>query len=163
MTSNPGLFAFPTVLHEVLAVNPTAPASTSAFKMQGLGVLFTPVRTGMVFCKISAHVVATTTTTTVGSGIIVQGMYGAIVSGTAPPANASAPLGSAVTFTAARNWASGVTFTTTEDAYEPIEVAGVIPGLQIGQQYWFDLQAESLVTASLFGLANVQVDAFEIT
>jgi hypothetical protein len=61
----------------------------------------------------------TSTTTTVGDGIILQLYYGPVVSGTAPPANSNAAPASAVQIGATMEWATGVTLTTAASSFIP--------------------------------------------
>jgi hypothetical protein len=124
----------------------TAPASTSAYKMQGFGELFTPQASGRVLILFQAVVNASATT--VGNGINVQLYYGPISSGTAAPANAAAIPTNAVAVGPVVTWATGVTLTTAADSFIPLAAQGVVLGLTIGQQYWFDVAAESVTTVS---------------
>ena len=69
--------------------NPTAPANTTAYNMQGLGALLTPATpSGQVLVIISGTL--TDSATTVGEGIKLQLYYGPMVAGVAAPANAGA-------------------------------------------------------------------------
>lgn len=141
--------------------NPTAPASTSLYKMQGLAALITPTTpAGNILCIISA--VLTDSATTVGEGINLQLYYGPIVSGTAPPANTNSPPNNAVALGPIMSWATGVTLTTQADLLQPIVVHGVAKGLSPGQQYWFDVAAESITTASDVAMTNCHVTLVEI-
>lgn len=141
--------------------NPTAPASTSAFAMQGLAALITPsCPPGNVLVMITAY--CTDTATTVGEGIALQLYYGPIVNGVAPPANAGAIPNNAVALGPIMKWATGVTLTTAADLFQPIVVHGVAKGLTPGQQYWFDVAAESIIGASVVALVNVHVTLVEI-
>ncbi len=144
-----------------LPANPTAPASTSAFLMQGLAALITPAAPpGNVLAMISA--VLTDGATTVGEGISLQLYYGPIVNGVAPPANAGAIPNNAVALGPVMKWATGVTLTTAADLFQPILVHGIAKGLTPGQQYWFDVAAESIIGASQVAMTNVHVSLAEI-
>ncbi len=124
--------------------NPTAPASTSAYKMQGLGALITPsTPAGNILCIISGTL--TDGATTVGEGINLQLYYGPMVNGVAAPANAAAIPAAGVSASPVMTWATGVTLTTAADSFAPFTIHGVVKGLIPGQQYWFDLAAESVI------------------
>lgn len=127
--------------------SPTAPASTSAYKCQGLGALITPVTpSGKVLAIITGTLNAGQTT--VGTGINLQLAYGPISSGVAAPANAAALPASGTTVGNVVTWETGVTLTTAADSFVPFTVSAVLTGLTPGQQYWVDLMAESITTAS---------------
>lgn len=141
--------------------NPTAPASTSAYKMQGLGALITPVTpAGFVLCLISGTL--TDGATTVGEGINLQLYYGQMVSGVAAPANAAAAPANAVALGPVMTWATGVTLTTAANLFQPFCLHGVATGLTPGQQYWFDVAAESVVGASQVAITKPHITLVEI-
>lgn len=140
--------------------SPVAPASTSAFAMQGFGAVITPVWSGRVFAILQATLNAAAVT--VGIGIALQGYYGPTVSGTALPANTGTIPANAIAFGPATKYATGVTLTTYTDSFENITVSGLVLGLTIGQQYWFDVAAESIVTASDCQLINAQFTLIEL-
>jgi hypothetical protein len=141
--------------------NPTAPASTSAYKMQGLSMLITPVTpTGKVVANIGATLVVTATT--VGVGINMQLWYGPVISGVAPPANAAAIPTGAVQLGPTTTYETGVTLTTAADQLFPIDLMGLATGLIPGQQYWFDIAAESITTASACQLTQINGVLFEL-
>ena len=141
--------------------NPTAPASTAAYKMQGLAALFTPsTPAANVLVIISAT--CTDTAITNGNGINLQLYYGPTQSGVAAPANAGNIPGSAIAIGPVMSCATGVTLTTAANAFWPIFVHGVAKGLNPGQQYWFDVAAESVITASNVALTNVHLTLCEI-
>lgn len=140
---------------------PTAPASTSLFRQQGLGALITPITpSGKVMAVITATL--TSANTTNGDGIILQMNYGAMVAGVAAPANAATALGSAVNAGATTEWATGVTLTTAANSFIPVCMTAIVTGLSAGQQYWFDVSAKSVGTASGVALTNVTVTLVEI-
>lgn len=144
-----------------LPANPTAPASTSAFLMQGLAALMTPATPAAnVLALISG--VLTDSATTVGEGISLQLYYGPVVSGVAPPANAGAIPNNAVALGPVMKWATGVTLTTAADLFQPFCLHGVAKGLTPGQQYWFDVAAESIIGASVVAVINPHVTLVEI-
>lgn len=158
---NSALSTLPVAIANAQPTNPTAPASTSAFKLQGLAALITPqTPQANILALISATL--TDSATTVGEGINVQIAYGPVVSGVAPPANGAALPAGAVLLGPVRAFATGVTLTTAADLFNPITLHGVAKGLTPGQQYWFDVYAESIIGASVVALTNVQVDLVEI-
>lgn len=161
----PPLTGVPTYIPPATAsytpANPTPPASTSAYKMQGLGSLITPATAaGNVLVIVQATL--TDAAVTVGEGINLQLYYGPMVAGVAAPANAAAIPGAAVAIGNPLSWATGVTLTTAADSLIPITLVGVAKGLVQGQQYWFDVAAESVIGASQVGLTNVTVTLVEI-
>lgn len=140
--------------------NPTAPASTAAYKMQGLAGLITPATpAGVVVCLISAQLIVTQTT--VNTGINLQLYYGLMQNGVAAPANAASIPSNANALGPIRTWTTGVTLTTAADAITPITLHGVVQGLTPGAQYWFDVAAESVQTASACQLINPVITLFE--
>lgn len=140
--------------------NPTAPASTAAYKMQGLGSTFVPAKSGNVVAIWFTTVTASATT--VGNGINLQGYCGLIQGSNVAPANAAAVPGNAVKVGGVITFATGVTLTTAADLLQPLTAGGVVTGLTLGQQYWFDLAAESVTTVSDNAITNVQVIIFEV-
>ena len=141
--------------------NPTAPASTSAYKMQGLGMLLTPLTASP---KILANISATLTVsaTTVGVGINMQMWYGPVQSGVAVPANGAAIPTSALQLGTTSTYETGVTLTTAADQFFPLDLMGLAIGLTAGQQYWFDIAAESITTASACALTQINGVLVEI-
>ena len=141
--------------------NPTAPSSTSAYKMQGLGMLLTPLTpSGKILCNISATL--TVNATTVGVGINMQMWYGPVQSGVAVPANGAAIPTSALQLGTTSTYETGVTLTTAADQFFPIDLMGLAIGLTPGQQYWFDIAAESITTASACALTQINGVLVEI-
>lgn len=141
--------------------NPTAPASTSAYKMQGLGSLLTPV-TPAANVLVQIYATLTDSATTVGEGINLQLWYGPMVNGVAAPANAADIPASGVQLGTTLSWETGVTLTTAADSLIPVTLVGLAKALAPGQQYWFDIAAESITTASDVALTNVTVVLTEI-
>jgi len=164
MTTAKGLYAsVPLPAYAVTQpANPVAPASTSAFKMQGLGGLITPAVSGIIRVRYD-FVLVNSGTTTVGIGIALQGYYQAVQNGVAIPANAGSIPSGAQSIGPQYKWATGVTLTTAADLFEAGSMETLVGGLTVGQQYWFDLAAESVVTASIISLTNVQVLLQEVT
>lgn len=142
--------------------NPTAPASTSAYKMQGLSMLITPMTpSGKVVCNIGATLL--TTATTNGHGINLQLWYGPVISGVSPPANAGNIPTGAVQLGPTTTFETGVTLTTAANFQLPIDLMGLATGLTPGQQYWFDIAAESVGTASEYSLSQINGVLFELS
>jgi hypothetical protein len=141
--------------------NPTAPNSTASFQMQGLGALITPATPAAnIVVRIEASAISTATT--VGNGIIMQIYYAPITSGGTAPGNNVAIPGAAVSVGNTLEWATGVTLTTAADSFIPIAIGGVARGLTPGQQYWFDIAAKAITTASQVQLTAVTVTLIEI-
>jgi hypothetical protein len=132
---------------------PTAPASTSAYAMQGLAGSIKPTTTGSVLIIISGTVVSPSGTAA-GNGIKYQISYG---TGTAP-ANAATLTGTQVG--TVQEYTNPATVTAA-DVNQPFSHAVVITGLTAGTTYWIDEAAESVATVSDMGLANVSVTAVE--
>lgn len=141
--------------------SPVAPASTSAYKMQGLSMLITPVTpSGKLICNIGATLIATAAT--VGVGINLQMWFGPVISGVSPPANAAAIPTGALQLGPTTTYETGVTLTTAADLFFPIDLMGLATGLSPNQQYWFDIAAESVTTASAVQLTAVNGVLFEV-
>lgn len=141
--------------------NPTAPASTSAYKMQGLAGVIVPNVSGIVVAEFSGTV-NWVTSGAVGVGISLQGYYG-LVGGVALPVNTGNIPGNAQKWGPLTNVSNGVVLTTIGDNLIPVTLSAVVGGLIVGQEYWFDLAAESLTTASDSFLTNVGVTLFELS
>lgn len=140
----------------------TAPASTTTYKMQGFGALLTPaLPPGNVLVNIDATAVWVTSGA-VGVGIALQAYYGPMVNGIAAPANAAAIPAAGVALGNITSTQNGVVLTTIGDNLIPISVSVLAKGLAQGQQYWFDLAALSLTTASDCFLQNITVTLVEI-
>ena len=135
--------------------DPTAPASTSVYAMQGLAGAITPGRTGTVLLIVSGSI-ASPSGTTAGLGIVYQLSYG---TGGAP-ANAAALAGTQVG--TAQEYTNPGTVTAA-DVSVPFSVQAVITGLTIGTAYWIDLAAKSVGTASDMGLAKISITAIEMS
>lgn len=141
--------------------NPTAPASTSAAKMQGLAAVITPqLPAGNVLCIINA--LMTAAANTIAYGLVAQLYCGPVTSGVAPPANAGAIPASAVALGQSKTKENAVAWTTAADYSDPWTFVGLARGLTPGQQYWFDVALTSLGTASDNALTNVDVWLMEI-
>lgn len=141
--------------------NPVAPASTSAYKMQGLGMVLTPLTPSpKILIDISTSL--TVNATTVGIGINLQLWYGPVMSGIAVPANGGAIPTTAIQLGSTCTYETGVTLTTAADQIFPLDICGMAIGLTPGQQYWFDLAAESITTASACALTSINGVLVEI-
>jgi len=132
---------------------PTAPASTSAYAMQGLAGGVTPSNSGRVLLLVSGTIVSPVGTTA-GLGIDLQLSYG---TGSAP-ANAAAITGTQVGAVMAYTNAGTV---TAVDVNVPFSIHAVVSSLTVATSYWFDLAAKSLGTASDMGIANISLSAVE--
>src|SRR5215471_15680448 len=109
---------YPPATADSSPASPTAPASTSAFAMQGLGALITPTTpAGNVLAIISGVLV--NNAVTVGIGMQIQLYYGPMVAGVAAPANAASVPAAAVKIGPIQEWATGVTLTTAADLFQP--------------------------------------------
>lgn len=132
---------------------PTAPASTSAYKMQGLAGSITPGTSGKVLIVISGTI--TSSTVTANDGIKYQISYG---TGSAPSNSgnlAGTQVGTIQTYT------NPVTIVAA-DVHVPFSTQAVVTGLTLGTAYWLDLAAESNATNSSVALTAVSVTAIEI-
>jgi hypothetical protein len=144
----------PAATAQSASATPTAPASTSAYKMAGLGVLFTPTATGNVAVTVNGTI--TGSTVTAGDGVKYQLSYGT----GAAPANAAALTGTQVgpvqTYTSP-------SIVVAADINVPFSLGPVvITGLTVGTQYWLDLAAESAGTVSSGNTSNVSISASEL-
>lgn len=115
----------------------SGPSSTSSFSMAGLGGDFsiTPNATGTVQVTIYGEI--STTSSTAGTGIILQGRYG---TGSAPSNGASA---TGTAFTAQVTYTNPTTVTAS-DVAQPFSLSGVITGLTVGTTYWIDVSFEAV-------------------
>lgn len=133
--------------------NPTAPASTTTFFMQGLAGAITPKRSGNLLVTITGNLIGSSTTA--GDGILLQGSYGT----GAAPANAAALTGTQ---------AGGIldytnpTTVTAADINVPFTVCFVVKAAALGTALWLDLAAKCVNSASHVGLANLTVNAVEL-
>ena len=156
------------VFQLILSVAPTAPASTSAFAMQGIGGLLTPVKSGTVLAFFTAAITATATT--VNNGIHLLPYYGMIQGSNKPPINTAGIPNNAIALNSTPggsapkvNWSTGVTLNAGGGgSLIPVTVTGIARNLILGQQYWFDLAAESIQTASDNQLTQVAVTLVEL-
>ena len=133
---------------------PTAPASTSAFAMQGLAGAITPASSGNILVLISGTIVDPSGTAA-GNGIQFQASFG---TGTAP-VNAAALTGTQIG--TVQKYTSPTTVVAA-DVNVPFSMQAVVTGLTLGTTYWLDLAAESIAVASSMGLANISVSAIEL-
>lgn len=130
--------------------SPTAPASTAAFKMQGLAATFIAGINGVEELTVSGTV--TSATVTSGDGIKYQISYGT----GAAPSNAGALAGTQVgTIQSYKN----PTTVTAANVAVPFSTTATVTGLTPGTTYWVDLAAESIATNSSGGLSAVSVSA----
>lgn len=138
--------------------SPTAPASTSAFTMQGYGAAgatITPSKTGTISVTISGTAV-TPSATGAGDGVTYKVQYG---TGTAPTS------ATAITGTTAGLPQTVELATASSAASEfhvPFSITVVITGLTVGTAAWVDLAAEAIQAASSVQLVNVAVAIAEL-
>ncbi len=133
--------------------NPTAPASTSTYTMQGLAGAITPVVSGSILVIITGSFHSTTVTA--GDGILVQASYGTSTAPSNAGALAGTQLGAIIEYANANT-------VVVADSFTPFTVTAVITGLVVGTAYWLDLAAKSVATASSVGAVNVSISAIEI-
>ena len=134
--------------------SPTAPNSTLAGTMQGLGGSIAPVRTGKVLVSISGTI--TSTSTTAGTGLLLQGSYG---TGTAPTNNAAlagTQMGAVQAFSLTNTAAAA------GDVQWGFNVQYLITGLALGTTYWLDLAAQALGSVSVNPMVGVVITAAEL-
>ena len=128
-----------------------ATTQTSPQRMAGLGVTFTPARTGTVMVTFCGSALVSTTAS--GNGIQVKASYG---TGAAPAANApltGTQFGALLTIIVGWATAAGV-------AYIPFSKTVVITGLTVGTTYWFDL-AQNAFNGVGWSLSSVDVAIWE--
>lgn len=133
--------------------SPTAPNSTSAFKMQGLAGTITPAVSGKILITISGTI--TNASGTAGVGVQYQISYG---TSTAPTSNAALAGTQVGTIQEYLNPAT----VTAADVQVPFSISVVVTGLTLSTAYWIDIAAESVSSASQAGFSNVNISAAEI-
>lgn len=153
LTAGLPIISLPGAASQSQSANPTAPASTSAYTMQGLAGAITPVLTGAVLITISGTVLASTVAA--GDGIEYQ-----ISVGTgAAPTNGAALSGTQYGQPqSSKNPATAI----AADVAVPFSVQAVVTGLTKATPYWIDLAAKSLGTASSGSLSAVSISAIEL-
>jgi hypothetical protein len=133
--------------------NPTAPNSTSTYKMQGLAGAITPTFSGRVLVTICGS--CKSSTVTAGDGILIQGSYG---TGSAPTTNgalAGTQIGPIIQM-------DNPNTVVVADAFTPFSLTFVLTGAALATALWIDLAAKSVATASSVGLVNVGITAVEL-
>ena len=133
---------------------PTAPASTSAYKMQGLAGTITPATSGNVTITISGTIISPTGALA-GDGISYQLSEGISTA----PSNGAALTGTQIGVPQAASLE--VAATAAADVSIPFSLSYRVTGLTVGTPVWIDLAAKSLTTASDIGLSNVSIVAIE--
>ena len=136
------------------ATGPTAPASTSAFAMQGLAGTITPTSSGTVLITICGTIMAPTGVAA-ANGILYQISYG---TGTAP-INAATLTGTQVGVV--QEFSLAAAATAAADVNTPFSISYLVTALTIGTAYWIDLAAQSNHAVSAMGLQNIVVLALE--
>jgi hypothetical protein len=138
---------------------PTAPASTSAFTMQGLAGSITPKLTGDIQITISGTIedIGPGASSLAGTGIAYSVRFGA----GAAPANGAAAAG--VTCAGgAGGFQLHTGFTYAADVEQPFVVVCQVTGLPLNVAEWIDIAAESIGSASAMALTGVSIAAFEL-
>lgn len=138
-----------------LPADPTVPASTVAYAMQGLAGTITPSVDGDVLVIIAGTVVSPAGTAA-GLGISYQLSYGT----GAVPVNGAAITGTQVGVV--QTYTNPAIVAAAADVHVPFSLQSIITGVVAGTPYWLDLAAISLVTASDMGLASIVVTALEL-
>lgn len=132
---------------------PTAPNSTSVYKMQGLAGSITPAVSGNILIMISGTLASSVATA--GEGIQYQISYGV-----APvPSSNGALAGTQIGAIQQCQYAQTV---IAADTGTPFATQAIATGLSLGTTYWVDLAAESIQNASDVGLFDVSVSVAEI-
>ncbi len=132
--------------------NPTAPASTSAFKMQGLAGAITPTRTGTILMIVSGNFISSAVTA--GDGIKVQLSWGTSTAPSNAGALAGTQCGPILEYT-------NPSTVTAADVFVPFTLNCVVTGRVLNTALWIDVAAESVAVISIVGLANVSISAIE--
>ena len=133
---------------------PTAANSTASGTMQGLAGAITPIRTGKVLVSISGTI--TSTSTTAGTGLLVQGSYGAGAAPTNNAALAGTQVGAVQAFSLTNTAAAA------GDVQWGFNVQYLITGLTLGTTYWLDLAAQALGSVSVNPMVGVVITAAEL-
>ena len=132
---------------------PTAPNSTSVYKMQGLAGSITPAKSTKILIIISGYIIGTTTTA--NDGILYQVSWGTSTAPTTNAALAGTQVGTPQEYT-------NPTTVTAADIHIPFSIQSVVTGLTPGTAYWIDLAAKSVSTASAVSLSGITVTAVEL-
>lgn len=144
----------------------TAPSS-AAFVFAGLGITFTPNKTGNFFFGFTGTMTLSAVTINGGlSATMVIGLMG--VNGN--PSTPFPSTGDAATIWPNRIAVNGaftrietaVAQTTFGDALYPISNFGVASGLVVGTQYWLDLDWKNVIAGNTANLTNCTVVVAEI-
>jgi len=133
---------------------PTAPASTSAYTMQGLAGTITPIFSGNLLATISGTI--TSSVTTAGDGILYRIATG---TGTAPT-NGAATTGAVSGIS--QEFVIPATAALAADVQQPFSIQALVKGATLNTALWIDLQAKAVGAASDVGLANVTITAVEL-
>lgn len=137
------------------AGNTTAPNSTSAFTMAGLGVLITPQRSGNIFAHFSG-IIVDATSVTAGDGISYEISFG---TGAAPGNNAAA---TGTQFTPGQSYIANVAPGAAANVNIPFNIQALITARILGTQYWFDLAQKALGHVSQYGFSLLTVTLVEL-
>lgn len=129
--------------------------STSVFVMAGAGALITPQRSGNIAVAFCGWV--TSSSTTIDEGIIAQIAWGA---GTSVPAAGAAATGTLVG--EPMEYSNAAVLTTAADLRLPFSLQSLILGLQVGTEYWVDLQLEAITGTSVITINDPVLTLCEI-
>lgn len=113
------------------------PTSTSSYVMGGMNNLITPQRSGNILAIFSGY--CTSSATTANEGVSLQFAYAA--GSTAPSYQASA---TGTTVGEVQEFSVGTTLSGSGDLRAPISAQCLISGLQVGTEYWIDVQIEGI-------------------
>jgi len=136
---------------------PTAPASTSAFQMQGLAAVVTPATSGETLITVSGTLLDNGggATTAAGTGVEYEIKYG---TGTAPSNGATS---TGTTCNQIQIFTLPSAAAATADVAQPFSLT-CKANLTAGTAYWIDLSAQAKGTASAMAFSAVEVLAAEI-
>jgi hypothetical protein len=118
------------------------PTSTSSYVMGGMLALITPQRSGNILAIFTGY--CTSSATTANEGINVQFAYAA--GSSAPSYQASA---TGTTTGEVQAFSNGTTLTSAVDQRAPIATQVLLLGLQVGTEYWVDVQIEGITATDV--------------
>lgn len=142
-------------VNQVASTTGITATSTSAFVMAGAGGLITPQRSGNIAVDFCGWVSASSTT--INEGIIAQIAYG---TGTSVPTVHAAATGTLVG--EPMEYSNAAVLTTAADLKLPFSLQSLILGLQVGTEYWVDLQVEAITGTSVVTINDPVLTLCEI-
>jgi hypothetical protein len=135
---------------------PSPPASVGTYTMQGVGVVITPARSGVILINMTSLV--DSTSGTAGNGISCRLYQNA---GSSVPANGATLVGTVVGSTSLQQIYLNPTTVTAADVAVPFNFSGVVlSGLTPGTAYWIDAACTE-VGGSGAAIARVNFTAWE--